>query len=93
MASFHTSIDEATTDGEKYLYHLLDKYLDDEFHIWNNLNFGNEIDFFIIHNDLGILLIEVKDWVISQIQNVMNHNVKGKLYGNNIILPKFRTGN
>lgn len=84
MASFHTSIDEATTDGEKYLYHLLDKYLDDEFHIWNNLNFGNEIDFFIIHNDLGILLIEVKDWVISQIQNVTNHNVKGKLYGNKI---------
>ncbi len=81
MASFHTSIEQVTTPGEKYLYHLLDKHLDDEFHIWNNLSFGNEIDFFILHNDLGILLIEVKDWVISQIENITNHNVKGKLYG------------
>jgi len=80
MASFHTSIAETTTPGEKFLYHLLDKYLDDEYHIWNNLSFGNEIDFFIVHNDLGILLIEVKDWSISQIQNVTSHMVKGNFY-------------
>ncbi len=84
MASFHTSITETITPGEKFIYNLLDKYLDSEFQIWSNLNFGNEIDFFIIHNDLGILLLEVKDWSISNIHNVTSHEVKGSFYNNKV---------
>lgn len=80
MAEFHNDISHAVNDIEKDVRRSLDRFLDDDYHIWTNLNYFNEVDFFIVNPSIGIVLIEVKGWTIYNLDSVSNHDVTGKLY-------------
>jgi len=72
MAVFYPTLDEirnfkvSPTDGEKTLLNFLRDVLDDSFEVYFNpyLN-GDRPDVIIMRKGYGVLIIEVKDWELS----------------------------
>lgn len=72
MAIFHPSIEKINqfkvqpTDGERTLLNFLSSVLDDSFEVFFNpyLN-GDRPDVLIMRKGYGVMVIEVKDWYLS----------------------------
>ena len=72
MAIFHPSIEKINqfkvqpTDGERTLLNFLSSVLDDSFEVFFNpyLN-GDRPDILIMRKGYGVMVIEVKDWNLS----------------------------
>jgi len=61
---------EATT-GETALFKLLQNKLSDEVYVWFNIPIKQRFaDFVVLDPKLGILILEVKDWQLSQIKEI-----------------------
>lgn len=61
---------ESATAGEKRLFKILKCNLPNEYIIWYDLRLnGRYPDFIILGPDLGIIVLEVKDWALSSIQS------------------------
>ncbi|MFC1817479.1 3'-5' exonuclease [Thermodesulfobacteriota bacterium] len=63
-------IEEFTTDGEKRFYQFLKAVAkpDSEFISWYTPDIeGNEPDFLLFYGKVGLIVFEVKDWVVEQI--------------------------
>lgn len=77
------------TKGEKTLYYRFRDKLDENYHIWHGVYLSmadTEIDFVILHPAEGIYVLEVKDWLIHQIQSADQKRVflaQGVLSPNN----------
>jgi hypothetical protein len=70
---------EKTTEGEKKLFRFLRETArpDSEFIGWYEPTIGpsgSEPDFVLFGNSLGLLVLEVKDWVIDQIEEADSHH-------------------
>ncbi len=84
-----TSLFGNETKGESTLYYRFRDKLDDNYHIWHNVYLSmadTEIDFVILHPAEGIYVLEVKDWLIHQIQSADQKRVflaQGVLSPNN----------
>lgn len=64
------------TSGEIALFKLLQQKLDDDVYIWFNIPIRQRFaDFIILHPKLGLLILEVKDWQISQIKEINPNRV------------------
>lgn len=77
MALMKTNLRGMLPHGERMLYRFFDRKLSNQYHVWNNLRMpvtGEEIDFVILHPEFGMWVIEVKDWVIEQINKVDSEN-------------------
>ena len=73
MAKMYTQLNGSETDGEKLLYNKFKNSLEDSFLVWHNIVLpgkGRELDFIILHPTYGLWVVEVKDWVLSQITDV-----------------------
>jgi len=71
--------DRCRSDGERLIYDFFQKFFSDDFVIWTNVELlhtktdstkETEIDFILHHKDVGLLIIEVKDWRIDQISQI-----------------------
>lgn len=61
---------EATT-GETALFKLLQNKLSDEVYVWFNIPIKQRFaDFVVLDPKLGLLILEVKDWQLSQIKEI-----------------------
>jgi hypothetical protein len=61
------------TSGERRFGTCLLRYLEDDYHCWVNVPVGpkqRRPDFIVLHPGRGILVLEVKDWKISTIQQM-----------------------
>jgi hypothetical protein len=79
MAIMYSELTGSETQGEKALYNRFKNKLSDEFLIWHNYVFHSksvETDFIIFHPSYGIWTIEVKDWLISQIEEINSNDCK-----------------
>lgn len=86
MAIMKMSVNECASNGERFIYHFLAKYLPEDYKVYSNvllLNSGadsmgaeDELDFIIFHKRLGLLVAEVKDWHADQIQDVDAYSVQ-----------------
>jgi len=80
-----TDIGEFGTDGEKAFYKFLEGVAKPDIHYlcWYlpEIN-GNEPDFLLYCEDVGLVVFEVKDWVLGQIEEANPHQfliqIKGK---------------
>lgn len=64
------------TRGEARLARLLEAKLEDDYLCWYNVPIGParlHPDFIIMHPRRGLLILEVKDWRLSTIQSITNH--------------------
>jgi len=78
MATLIPSISTCKFDspGEKRFARLLEAKLEDDYLCWFNVPIGParlHPDFIILHPQRGILILEVKDWRLSTIQKISNH--------------------
>ena len=81
MAICYTELTGKETPGEKTVYNTLQSRLDDDYMMWHNViipGLNREIDFIILNPSYGIWVIEVKDWLIDQIQSVEVQKIKLK---------------
>lgn len=71
-----SDIREFETEGEKAFYKFLEGVAkpDTHYHCWYlpEIN-GNEPDFLLYCNDVGLVIFEVKDWVLGQIDQASPH--------------------
>lgn len=80
MAIFltHTSKKKMTA-GERYFTDVLQRYLDDDYHIWYNLPLQGEKrrypDFLIFHAKYGLLSIELKDWSMKSLKGFKGNQI------------------
>ncbi len=61
------------TGGEKRLAERLENKLDDDYRLWYDVPIGTRYshpDFVVMHARRGLLVLEVKDWKLSTIQQV-----------------------
>lgn len=68
-----TTCKEMTT-GERSFGRLLEAKLEDDYLCWYNVPIGpsrlHHPDFIILHPQRGVLILEVKDWLLSTIQSI-----------------------
>jgi hypothetical protein len=77
MATLIPSISTCKFDapGERRFARLLEAKLEDDYRCWFNVPIGPSLlhpDFIILHPQRGLIILEVKDWRRSTIQNI-NH--------------------
>ena len=63
----------AVTPGERRVAERLGQFLEDDYLVWYDVPIGSRHqhpDFVILHPGRGILILEVKDWRLSEIQAV-----------------------
>jgi len=79
MAIMKTKIEDCASEGERIIYNAFKNNLSVEFIVYSNLyimdvagdrRVANEIDFIIYHDDVGLLVMEAKDWRIDVIGRV-----------------------
>ncbi|MEE9355117.1 MAG: 3'-5' exonuclease [Methylococcaceae bacterium] len=78
MANFITPLNsciQAMQAGEKRFSHRLDQFLDEEYFCWFETPLGKKknkrySDFIVLHPGRGLLLLEVKDWLIGTISKM-----------------------
>ena len=64
------SVLESATAGEKRLFKILKYNLPNDYIVWYDLRLNSRYpDFIILGPDLGIIVLEVKDWALSSIQS------------------------
>lgn len=66
-----SDIEQFNTPGEEFFYHFLKSYAkpDTRYTVWYTPEINdNEPDFILFSPDVGLIIFEVKDWVIDQIQ-------------------------
>lgn len=62
------SIDDTARSGEKQMYNILQKALPETYHVWFDTRINKRYpDFIILNPELGIIVLEVKDWDIRHI--------------------------
>lgn len=64
------SIESFTTEGEKQVYHFLARVAkpDLDYIVWYSPDIkGREPDFILYNDDVGLIILEVKDWSLEQI--------------------------
>lgn len=67
---------EGVQPGEKKIYKILDQTLSDDYYVRYEPKIGNKFpDFVIFGPELGILILEIKDWSKSFIKSVDNKKV------------------
>lgn len=68
------NINEAATIGEKKVFKILKDLLPDDYCVWYDVRVNERYpDFIILGPDLGILVLEVKDW---QLQSILNADIE-----------------
>jgi hypothetical protein len=66
------------TSGEKRLARVLESHLEADYLLWYDVPIGRkrrQPDFIILHPQRGIIVLEVKDWSLSMIQQVDRKSV------------------
>jgi len=66
------------TNGEKRLAERLEEKLEDDYLCWYDVSIGDKTrhpDFVVFHPSRGLLVIEVKDWKLTTIQNIDKQSV------------------
>src|SRR4051794_36135632 len=59
------------TSGEAGIFRLCQQKLDDDSYVWFNIPIrGRHADFVILNAQLGLLILEVKDWQLDQIRSM-----------------------
>ena len=86
MAAMKMSEERCMSRGEQFAHHFFKKQLSDDYKIYSNvLLFGRaqdgtareiEIDFIIFHKNLGLLVVELKDWRVDQIHDVQQDSIQ-----------------
>ena len=77
-------IEEFETEGEKAFYRFLEKVGKPDVHYlcWYTPDInGNEPDFLLYCEDVGLVIFEVKDWVLRQIEEANPHQFLLKIRG------------
>ena len=72
-------IDESKPDGEKKSYRFLESVAkpDQKFTIWYLPHVeGREPDFILLCDEIGLIIFEVKDWVLQQIMEASSDEFK-----------------
>lgn len=74
MARAYTLAHGRETEGERGVYAFFSK-LSNQFHFWHGVKIRTagihtEIDFIVLHPRFGLWVVEVKDWLMSQILRV-----------------------
>lgn len=72
-------IDESKPDGEKKSYRFLESVAkpDQKFTIWVLPHVeGREPDFILLCDEIGLIIFEVKDWVLQQIMEASSDEFK-----------------
>ncbi len=65
------------TAGESRLFRLLQQKLDDETLVWFNVPVrGRYVDFVVLDPKRGLLVLEVKDWRLSQLRSVTPNRIR-----------------
>lgn len=80
MAKMMVPRENCRSDGERLIFDFMESHISDDFMIWNNVEFmhtqpngtvfESEIDFIIHQKEVGILLMEEKDWRISHLREI-----------------------
>lgn len=64
------------TDGEKRVFRLLETQLPDDYIVWSELRINERYpDFVVVGPELGILVLEVKDWSINNIRSIYKDKI------------------
>jgi len=77
-------IERFTTDGEKTFYRFLQSCAkpDSQFITWYLPNIqDHEADFILYSNEIGLVIFEVKDWLLDQIIEADAHNFRFRING------------
>jgi hypothetical protein len=70
------NVDCFSTEGEKHFYQFLENVAkpDNEYLVWYTPDIeGHEPDFILFHNKVGLIVFEVKDWILDQIVEADPH--------------------
>ena len=103
MSSMRSSLERCQSDGERLLFDFFESKLPDDYWVWNNVEYSysqsdrvyeGELDFILHSGDIGILLMEVKDWRIAHLSEITKDIVRivnGRQEGNpaNVLKYKF----
>lgn len=66
MAIMQPKLLDNPTPGEMKLYKLFSKYLSDDTHVYYERRIKDSLaDFILVDPDIGIMIIEAKDWDID----------------------------
>lgn len=69
-----SNINEIATIGEKRVFKVLESLLPDDYCVWYDVRINERYpDFIILGPDLGILVLEVKDW---QLESILNADIE-----------------
>lgn len=104
MAVMKMSEDKCVSGGERFAYHFFKKHLSDDYKVYSNAVLFHktydgiadevEIDFIIFHKNLGLLVIELKDWRVDQVQDVRQDSIDlsyNRIKSNPIKGARFKT--
>jgi superfamily I DNA and RNA helicase len=73
---------ENVTSGEKRVFKFLKETLPSDYIVWFDLRVNNRYpDFIILGPDLGIIVLEIKDWQIGSIKSADKNNFELKTMG------------
>ena len=79
-------VEQFTTEGEGVFYKFLEYVCkpDQDYIVWYSPDILNrEPDFVLFRRDLGILIIEVKDWSLDQIEDL--ESVRKQIHGSSSV--------
>ena len=94
MATMKSPKETCRSEGERSIYDFFSSKLPEDYWVWNSIEYTHthndrveegEIDFIVHHGDIGMLLMEVKDWRISHLYRITKDIVvktNGKQEGN-----------
>jgi hypothetical protein len=90
MANMYTQLAGNETPGEKALYYRFNNKLSEQFSVWHNFVFhstSQEVDFIVLHPSYGMWLIEVKDWLLPQLEAVDSSTCRINKDGRSVNYP------
>lgn len=62
-------IDSGATMGERQVFNLLKEKLPANYYVWHNTRIGEKYpDFIIFEKNIGIIVLEVKDWKLENVE-------------------------